>query len=134
MFTYTVHMNGAQLQRLGVIQAGFPTGAEEDASDAMTIDEYLIENRQASYLLEVRGDSMIDAGIHEGDLVIAERGRQPRPGDIVIAEVDDGWTMKYYRKQGSRVWLEAANAKYELIHPKEELKISAVVRGVVRKY
>lgn len=122
------------VRRLGVVEAGFPTGAEEDAADAMTLDDYLIENRQATYLLEVKGDSMIDAGIHEGDLVIAERGREPRPGDIVIAEVDGGWTMKHYRKKGSEVWLEAANPRYKPIRPKQELKVAAVVRGVVRKY
>ena len=85
-------------------------------------------------MLEVKGDSMIDAGIQEGDLVIAERGREPKPGNIVIAEVDGGWTMKYYRKKGSEVYLEPANKNYPLIYPKENMKIAAVVKGVIRKY
>lgn len=77
---------------------------------------------------------MIDAGIYEGDLVIVERNRQPKVGDIVIAEVDRGWTMKYYKKEGNKVYLEPANKKYKPIYPKEDLKIAAIVKGVIRKY
>jgi len=121
-------------RRLGVVEAGFPNPAEEDLSDEMSLDDYLVENKQATYLLQVKGDSMRDAGIREGDLVIAERGREPRAGDIVIAEIDGGWTMKYYRRTGARAWLEAANPAFKPIYPREELKVAAVVRGVVRKY
>lgn len=85
-------------------------------------------------MLEVKGDSMIDAGIQEGDLVLVERGREPKIGDIVIAEVDGGWTMKYYRKKGSTIYLEPANKRYGPIFPTHDLKIEAVVRGVIRKY
>ncbi len=119
---------------LGLVEAGFPTAAEEELVDTMSIDEYLIEHKEATYMLEVKGDSMIDAGIQEGDLVIAERGREPRIGDIVIAEVDGGWTMKYYRKTAGKVWLEPANKAYPPIHPEQDLKIAAVVKGVIRKY
>jgi SOS-response transcriptional repressor LexA len=77
---------------------------------------------------------MIEAGILPGDLLIVERGVTPRDGDIVIAQVDRAWTMKYFRKRGKKVFLEAANKNYQPIHPAEELHIAAVVRGVVRKY
>jgi SOS regulatory protein LexA len=119
---------------LGLVEAGFPSVAEEEVLDTMSIDEYLIDKRDATYLLEVKGDSMIDAGIQEGDMVIAERGKEPKIGDIVIAEFDGGWTMKYYRKQGSTVYLEPANKHYKPLYPKEDLKIAAVVKGVIRKY
>jgi repressor LexA len=120
---------------LGLVEAGFPSAAEEELVDTMSLDDYLIENKEATYLLEVKGDSMIDAGIQEGDLVIAERiAREPKIGEIVIAEVDGGWTMKYFRKTGGKVWLEPANAKYKPIFPEQELKVAAVVKGVVRKY
>lgn len=119
---------------LGTVQAGFPSPAEEELADTITLDEYLINNKEASFLLKVEGDSMIDAGIMQGDMVIVERNNTPRPGDIVVAEVDNEWTMKYYRKKGNQVFLEAANKKYPLIYPKEELKIEAVVKAVVRKY
>ena len=119
---------------LGMVQAGFPTAAEEELSDTISLDDYLIENRSATYLLTVKGDSMIDAGIHDGDLVIVERSRPPKPGNIVIAEIDGGWTIKYYRKNAGRVFLEPANKDFKPIYPTQELKIIAVVRAVVRKY
>jgi SOS regulatory protein LexA len=119
---------------LGLVEAGFPTPAEEDLADRMSLDEYLIEHPEATYLLEVKGDSMIEAGIQEGDLVIVERKNTPRDGDIVIAEVDGGWTMKYFRQRGSKVYLEPANKNYKPIYPEEELRVAAIVRGVIRKY
>jgi repressor LexA len=63
-----------------------------------------------------------------------ERGRTPHEGDIVIAEIDGGWTMKYYRRQGIRAYLEPANKNYKPIYPEHDLKIAAVVTAVVRKY
>jgi len=119
---------------LGLVEAGFPTSADETELDTMSLDDYLIDKKDRTYLLRVKGDSMIDAGIQEGDLVIAERGREAKPGDIVIADVDGGWTMKYLRKKGSQIYLQPANDKYEDIYPTESLNVAAVVRGVVRRY
>jgi SOS regulatory protein LexA len=119
---------------LGLVEAGFPSTAEEESLDTMSFDEYLIENKEASYILEVKGDSMIDAGIREGDLVVAERKGEPRDGDIVIAEVDGGWTMKYFRKRGKEIYLEPANKKYRNIYPSESMRVAAIVKAVIRKY
>ncbi|MBX4189282.1 transcriptional repressor LexA [Candidatus Parcubacteria bacterium] len=119
---------------LGLVEAGFPSAADQETLDTMSIDDYLIEHKEASYLLEVKGDSMIDAGIQEGDLVLAERRGEPKDGDIVIAEVDGGWTMKYYRKRAGKVYLEPANKKYKNIYPESDLRVAAIVRGVIRKY
>jgi SOS regulatory protein LexA len=113
---------------LGVVEAGWPSPAEEELLDTMSFDEYLAPNKAASYILRVSGDSMIDAGIHPGDMVLVERTSQTRDGDIVIAEVDGEWTMKYFRQQGQRVWLESANAAYPPITPQRELQVVAVVR------
>jgi repressor LexA len=66
--------------------------------------------------------------------VVAERTTVAKDGDIVIAEVDGEWTMKYFKQRLGRVWLEPANKKYKPIYPTEELKIAAVVKGVVRRY
>ncbi|MBU0574691.1 MAG: LexA family transcriptional regulator, partial [Proteobacteria bacterium] len=107
---------------------------EEALCDIMSMDEYLITRPEASYLLQVSGDSMIGEGIVEGDLVVVEKGREPKSGDIVIAEVDGEWTIKYFRKQGKQVVLEAANPKYPLMRPKSELKLGGVVTAVIRKY
>ncbi len=123
------------LKVLGSVQAGFPSTAEEDAAaTTMSLDKWLIEHPEASYLLTVSGDSMIDAGIVEGDMVIVDRTRHPKTGDIVVAEVDNDWTMKYFIKRGDRVLLRPANKNYPDIHPQQELKIAGVVSSVIRKY
>lgn len=119
---------------LGTVEAGFPSPAEEELIDTMTMDEYLIKNKDATYMLEVSGLSMIDAGIMPGDMVLVERGREPKDGDIVIAEVDHAWTMKYLRKKGKKIYLDPANKKFKRIEPKDDLRIAAVVISVVRKY
>lgn len=118
---------------LGLVEAGIPTTAEE-ILDTMNIEEYLIKEKDSTYMLKVKGDSMIEAGIHEGDLVIAVRRSDAKDGDIVIAEVDGGWTMKYFRKDGDKVYLEPANKKYSPIYPEYDLHIGAIVKGVIRKY
>jgi SOS regulatory protein LexA len=124
----------ADLPVLGTVSAGFPSPAEEELTDTMSLDEFLITNKEATYLLKVTGESMIEAGILPGDWLLVERGAEPRDGDIVIAQVDREWTMKYFRRRGRQVFLEAANKDFKPIFPIEELKIAAVVRVVIRKY
>jgi SOS regulatory protein LexA len=119
---------------VGSVQAGFPSPEEEALCDILSMDEYLITKPDASFLLQVSGDSMTGEGIMEGDLVVVEKGRQPKIGDVVIAEVDGEWTMKYFKKKSGQVYLEAANPKYPLIWPKTELRLGGVVTAVVRKY
>lgn len=129
-FTYTICMN----RWTTIVQAGFPSPAEEELSDVMTLDDYLIRNKEATYMVRVKGESMKDAGIMPGDLVLVERGGEARDGSIIIAEVDGNWTIKYLRKKGRQMWLEAANKSYKPIIPKESLKVVAVVRALVRRY
>jgi repressor LexA len=119
---------------LGYVEAGFPSPAEEELIDTMSLDEYLIGNKEATFMLKVKGDSMIDAGIREGDMVLVERGKQAKPGQIVIAEVDGEYTMKYLRIKDGKHYLEAANEKYKPIFPKNELQVEAIVSAVIRKY
>jgi repressor LexA len=119
---------------LGLVQAGFPSPAEEETVDLMSIDEYLISNPQATFLLKVEGDSMIDAGIHPGDLVLIQKGLAPKHGDVVVACVDNQWTLKYFEKQKGRIILRAANKKYPPIEPKQELVLGGVVIANIRKY
>jgi len=123
-----------EIKMLGLVEAGIPTEAEESIAETVSIDELLVENREASYILRVKGESMIEAGIREGDMVIAERGSNANDGDIVIAEVDGGWTMKYFRRRGARIYLEPANIAMQPIYPEEELRIAAIVKAVIRKY
>jgi SOS regulatory protein LexA len=119
---------------LGTVEAGFPSPAEEELADTLSLDEWLIANKEATFMLKVRGESMIDAGIMPGDMVLVERGLQARDGDIVIAEVDGAWTMKYLRHRSGRAVLIPANAKFRPIEPKDDLSITAVVKAVIRKY
>lgn len=119
---------------VGSVQAGLPSPAEEAFQDVISLDEYLINRPDSSFLLSVQGDSMNGEGIKEGDMVIVERGREPKNGDIILAEVDGDWTMKYFRKEGKNVVLEAANPKYAPIHPQQELRVGGVITAVVRKY
>jgi SOS regulatory protein LexA len=122
------------IPRVGSVQAGFPSPEEEVLQDLLSMDEYLITKPESSFLLEVSGDSMIGEGILSGDLVVVEKGREPKNGDVVIAEVDGEWTMKYFKRQGKQVVLEAANPKYPVIRPKTELRLGGVVTAVIRKY
>jgi SOS regulatory protein LexA len=132
------HLNLARqsfgIPLVGEVAAGFPSPAEEAMCDMMSLDEYLVTRPEASFLLRVSGDSMIDEGIKEGDMVIVEKARNPVNGDIVIAEVDGEWTMKYFKQEGSAVYLEAANPKYPIFRPKTELRLGGVVTAVIRKY
>ncbi len=124
----------APVRVLGTVEAGFPSPAEEELVDTLSLDDLLIQNREATFLLKVSGDSMSGAGILPGDMVIVDRGQAPKSGDIVIAQVDSEWTMKFLRKRGESVTLVPANPKYQPIKPKQELKIGGVVTAVVRKY
>jgi repressor LexA len=119
---------------LGLVDAGFPSPQEEYRSDSMNLDEYLVPKRDASYVLKVKGDSMKDAGIIDGDLVVAERTHDARPGNIVIARIDGAYTMKYYRLKNGKPYLEPANSHYRPMFPRESFEIEAVVKAVVRKY
>jgi repressor LexA len=122
------------VKMLGSIAAGFPSPAEEELADVITLDELLIRNREATFLLKVTGDSMRDEGIRHGDLVLVERTTDVKTGNIVVANIDGEWTIKYFRKRGKQVYLEPANPAYKTIVPREELKIDLVVRAVIRQY
>ena len=132
---------GGGVRLLGLVEAGFPSPAEEELLDVIDFDEYLTPNKESSYILKVKGDSMIDAGICPGDMVIVERKQSYKPGQIVIASVDSEYTMKYLRRSTSltagkqgEYYLEPANKKYKPIYPKESFSVEAVVTAVVRKY
>ncbi|MCF7865248.1 MAG: LexA family transcriptional regulator [Candidatus Pacebacteria bacterium] len=121
---------------LGLVEAGMPTVAGEEMLDATSIEDFLLgDSKDSTYMLEVKGESMIEAHIAEGDMVLVERRTNARVGDIVIAEVDGGWTMKYYRidKRGNP-YLQPANKKFKDIYPEYDLKIAAVVKAVIRKF
>jgi len=125
---------GHELKMLGTVEAGFPTMADQEEMDTISLDQYLLTRPECNYMLRVIGRSMIEAGISPNDLVIAESGKEPANGDIVIAEVDGAWTMKYFQKRNKEIILIPANKDYPNIYPKQELKIGGVVVSVIKKY
>lgn len=125
---------GHELKVLGTVEAGFPTLANQEEIDTISLDQYLLTRPERNYMLRVIGQSMIEAGISPNDLVIAESEKEPRNGDIVIAEVDGAWTMKYFQKKNKEIILVPANKDYPNIYPKQELKIGGVVVSVIKKY
>lgn len=123
------------LPLFGPIAAGFAAPVEEQAEETLNLDHYLIRDRKATFLLRVKGDSMTDAGIFEGDLVIVERGAEPKVGDIVVGIIDGEFTLKRLKREGGRMYLlQAENRRYPKMFAREELQIAGVVRGVIRKY
>lgn len=122
--------------RLGTVQAGFPTAADEDvATELLSLDEFLIDKKATTYMLEVVGESMKDAGILPGDLVLVERGKVARRGDIVLALVDHEYTLKYLESEKGKPVLVPANKKFKKIYPGVGgMKVEAVLKAVIRKY
>lgn len=119
---------------LGSVKAGFPADVSEESRDTVNLDDYLVTKKDTTYMLEVDGDSMIEAHIADGDMVLVEKTNKAKDGDIVIADVDGEFTMKYFRKSGEKVWLEPANKDFKPIYPTVYLTITAVVKAVIRKY
>jgi repressor LexA len=119
---------------LGLVKAGFPSDVAEESRDTVNLDEYLVTKKDNTYMLEVDGDSMIDAHIANGDMVLVEKTNKAKDGEIVIADVDGEFTMKYFRTDGKKVWLEPANKDFKNIYPTQYLTIIAVVKAVIRKY
>ncbi len=123
------------IMRLGNIQAGFPTTAEETTSELMSLDDFLIDCKKSTYMLEVSGESMIEAGIFEGDLVLVERHKTPKAGDIVVALVDHEYTLKYLQMEKGKPVLVPANKKFKKMYPNPNtFKVEAVLKAVIRKY
>lgn len=120
------------LPLLGLVKAGFPILAEEDRK-YLTLDDYLIEDPVSSFLLTVSGDSLVDIGIFDGDIVVIEKRKDAQTEEVVLAEIDREWTLKILRKDQSRLYLASANVKYPPFFPQRELKIHGVVKAVIRK-
>lgn len=118
----------------GSIKAGSPTQEDQNLSSISSLDSYLINKPELTYMLSVSGDSMIEAGIYENDIVLIEKRSEPKNGDIVAAYIDDEWTLKYYSKKNNKIILNPANKKYKPIYPKKNLEIAGVVVSVIRKY
>lgn len=130
-----VRVEAVELPLLGRVAAGSPIEAIE-ASETIFVPQNMVGRRE-TYVLQVKGDSMIDEQIRDGDYVIVENRRAARDGEMVIALLDgDSVTLKkMYREGGGRVRLQPANARLKpLFVDQDRLRIQGVVIGVLRKY
>lgn len=117
------------------ISAWFPSPANDDTAITLDLNTYLIDHPSTSFLVKVKGDSMIDACIAEWDIVIVDKSVKHKVGDIVIAQIDREFTLKYYQiDDNNKPYLQPANTNYPNMYAKEELVIFWVVTGVIRKY
>lgn len=116
------------------VSAGPATAEEEVLLDRVDLNDYLIQQPDSTVLINVRGDSMIDAGIHEGDKVIVDRNSSAQVGNIVVAIVDGDYTVKYFDKTNDgQIVLQPGNSNYQPIIPQNELCVFGKVIGVIRK-
>ena len=117
------------------VQAGFPSPAD-DLNGTIDLNEHLIRRPESTYLVRVQGDSMIDAGIFDGDLLVVDRSIEPSSGDIVIAVVNGDFTVKTLYRNGTKVELLPANPRCKKITFTEstELEIWGVVTNSVRSF
>lgn len=116
------------------VRAGAPDRIEASAATPFLLDDYLIRKPSQTMLVPVKGDSMVDAGIHEGDLVAIERGRPATAGDFVVAIVDNEFTLKELGLERGRFVLKPHNPAYPVIRPKGDLEVFGVVVGLVRRF
>jgi repressor LexA len=130
------HANSLEIPMMGRIAAGVPIEAIAHVSHHVTVPNALMAGRGAHYALEVKGDSMIEAGINDGDIVIIREQQDADNGDIVVALVEDAEaTLKRFRRRGSMIALEAANPAYETrVFPDHMVKVQGKLVGLIRSY
>jgi repressor LexA len=116
------------------VRAGLPAAAGDMRYDTVTIDEFLVSNPSSTVLVNVKGDSMIDLGIMPGDTVVVEKRNVAKVGELVIAIVDNEFTLKTLGKEKNQYTLIPANSAYPIIRPTQNLEIFGVVVGQFRKY
>lgn len=116
------------------VQAGMPVSVAASRGEHFVIDEMLIEKPSLTTMIMVKGDSMIDAGILEGDIAVVEKRNLANVGDIVVAIVDNDFTLKTLDREGGNFILRPANPAYPIIRPHDTLEIFGVLVGLIRKY
>jgi len=116
------------------VVAGLPTFVSNVTADPFMIDQFLVNKPSKTILVPIQGDSMINAGINDGDVVVVEISSTANTGDIVVAAIDDEFTVKTLGKKRGKAVLLPANDSYPVIQPEGSLKIIGVVVGLIRKY
>ena len=128
--------NALQIPLVGEISAGRPILAQENIEGTMVIDRSIVKNSNGNFALRVKGNSMINAGILEGDYVIASQQQDAEQGDIVVALIEDEATVKRFYREGNRIRLQPENDTMEPIIIKSnenQVRIIGKIKGVIRK-
>ena len=117
------------------ISAGFPSPADDFKETRISLDRELVKNREATFYARVDGDSMIGAGLEDGDLLVIDRSLNPEDGKIAVCLVDGEFTVKRIKKEKNKLYLKPENKKYKPIELKEEneLIIWGIVEYVIKK-
>ncbi|MBM5575637.1 MULTISPECIES: LexA family transcriptional regulator [Deefgea] len=116
------------------LPAGLPAAANDAMSEAISLDEFLMPRPASSILVKIKGDSMMEAGIFDGDIAVVEKRHAALVGDIVVAIVDNEYTLKELGKDKTGYFLIPHNSDYSIIRPEASLEIFGVMVGLVRKY
>ena len=116
------------------VQAGMPVSVTATQGEYFVIDEMLIDTPSETTLIPIKGDSMIEAGIHDGDVAVVEKRNLANVGDIVVAIVDNEFTLKTLDRERGKYILRPANQAYPVIRPQGTLEIFGVLVGLIRKY
>lgn len=116
------------------VPAGMPVAVNAHQGELFVIDEMLIDTPSQTSLIPVKGDSMIEAGIHDGDVAVVEKRNLAKVGDIVVAIVDNEFTLKTLASERGKFILRPANQAYPIIRPQGTLEIFGVLIGLIRKY
>ncbi len=116
------------------VPAGQPVLANDVAGEPFYVDQYLIRRPSHTALIPIRGESMIDAGIHDGDIAVVDRSRAGKVGDFVVAIVDNEFTLKELAMERGRFILKPHNKAFAVIRPRGSLEIFGVMVGLVRRY
>lgn len=116
------------------VAAGLPQPANEAGVEGLNVDAFLIDNPSRTVLLTVKGDSMVEAGLLPGDTVIVKRGAPHQVGSIVVAKVDQEFTVKFLARDKRGFYLKPGNPAYPPIRPRDDLDIYGVVTGSFRRY
>ncbi len=134
---FNTTMNAIELPIVGFIAAGEPIDAIENPINTVLVSSDLISKTKRCYVLQVRGDSMVDEGIFDGDNVVIQHQETANNGDIVVALLDNGFATlkKFYREENGTIRLQPANKKMQPIIVKaNELKVQGKVTGIIRRY
>ena len=116
------------------VQAGMPAATDAVAADPFFVDDYVVRQPSRTVMIPVKGESMIDAGIHDGDIAVVERGKAAKPGDFVVAIVDDEFTLKELASERGAFILKPHNKAFPVIRPKGTLEVFGIMVGLVRRY